>query len=74
MKRIDTWTTSSALNDKQGNKSSYGAGSTDHQFQASSCLNDLDEANRKGLINRGDYLVSAAVGSGWTWAASLIKW
>ena len=47
MKRIDTWTTSSALNDKQGNKSSYGAGSTDHQFQASSCLNDLDEANRK---------------------------
>ena len=47
MKRIDTWTTSSALNDKQGNKSSYGAGSTDHQFQASSCLNDRDEANRK---------------------------
>lgn len=40
MKRINTWTTSSALNDKDGNKSSYGAGSTDHQFQASSCLHD----------------------------------
>lgn len=47
MKRIDTWTTSSALNDKQGNKSSYGAGSTDHQFQASNCLNERDEAITK---------------------------
>lgn len=34
----------------------------------------LDETNRKGLINRGDYIVFAAVGSGWTWGASLVKW
>lgn len=34
----------------------------------------LDETNKKGLIKRGDYIVFAAVGSGWTWGASLVKW
>ena len=40
MKRIDDWSTSSASNDRNGNKSSYGAGSTEHQFSASACSND----------------------------------
>ena len=34
----------------------------------------LDETVQKGLLNRGDYIVLAAVGSGWTWGAALIKW
>ena len=40
MARISDWSTSSASSDKDGNKSSYGAGSTDHQFSASACLDD----------------------------------
>jgi hypothetical protein len=40
MKRINDWSTSNASNDKEGNKSSYGAGTTEHQFSASACLNN----------------------------------
>lgn len=34
----------------------------------------LDETVRSGQINKGDLVVFAAVGSGWTWGASILKW
>lgn len=34
----------------------------------------LDEVNRSKKINRGDIVLFAAVGSGWTYGASIIKW
>jgi 3-oxoacyl-[acyl-carrier-protein] synthase III len=34
----------------------------------------LDEVNRAGKIKKGDILLFAAVGSGWTYGASLLKW
>jgi len=34
----------------------------------------LDEVHRKGLIIKGDLILFAAVGSGWTYGASIIKW
>jgi 3-oxoacyl-[acyl-carrier-protein] synthase-3 len=34
----------------------------------------LDELNRSGKIKKGDVLLFAAVGSGWTYGASIIKW
>ena len=34
----------------------------------------IDEAVTEGIIQRGDYVVLVAFGSGFTWASSLIKW
>jgi 3-oxoacyl-[acyl-carrier-protein] synthase-3 len=34
----------------------------------------LDEVHRQGRIAPGDLLAFAAVGSGWTWAAGLLRW
>ncbi|MDX1640079.1 MAG: beta-ketoacyl-ACP synthase 3, partial [Balneolaceae bacterium] len=34
----------------------------------------LDEVVRDGKISKGDLILFAAVGSGWTWGASIIKW
>ncbi len=34
----------------------------------------LDEVRRKGLLTPGKLVLFAAVGAGWTWGASLIKW
>ena len=34
----------------------------------------LDEVNRAGKLKAGDLVVFAAVGSGWTWGASLYRW
>ncbi len=34
----------------------------------------LDEVVREGKINEGDLILFAAVGSGWTYGASIIKW
>ncbi|MBN2214473.1 MAG: ketoacyl-ACP synthase III [Bacteroidales bacterium] len=34
----------------------------------------LDEVNRAGDIDKGDIILFAAVGSGWTYGASVIKW
>lgn len=34
----------------------------------------LDELNRSGKIKKGDVILFAAVGSGWTYGASIIKW
>lgn len=34
----------------------------------------LDEVNRRGLIKKGSIVLFAAVGSGWTYGASIIKW
>ncbi len=34
----------------------------------------LDETVRAGLVKAGDIVVFAAVGSGWTWSASVMKW
>ena len=34
----------------------------------------LDETNRSGKLNAGDLILFAAVGSGWTWGASIMKW
>ncbi|WP_234571802.1 3-oxoacyl-ACP synthase III family protein [Rhodohalobacter sp. 614A] len=34
----------------------------------------LDEVVRAGKINKGDLILFAAVGSGWTWGASILKW
>ncbi len=34
----------------------------------------LDEVNRTGKLTKGKIILFAAVGSGWTWGASIIKW
>lgn len=34
----------------------------------------LDEANKAGKIKKGDNILFAAVGSGWTYGAAIIKW
>jgi len=34
----------------------------------------LDEVNRSGDLKKGDTIVLAAVGSGWTWGAAVLKW
>lgn len=34
----------------------------------------LDEVNRAGKIKNGDIILFAAVGSGWTYGAALLKW
>ncbi len=34
----------------------------------------LDEANRKGMIRRGDRVLFAAFGAGLTWGAALLRW
>jgi 3-oxoacyl-[acyl-carrier-protein] synthase-3 len=34
----------------------------------------LDEVNRKGMIKKGDNILFAAVGSGWTYGAAILKW
>lgn len=34
----------------------------------------LDEVVREGKIQKGDLILFAAVGSGWTWGASILKW
>jgi len=34
----------------------------------------LDETNKAGKIKPGDFILFAAVGSGWTWGAALVKW
>lgn len=34
----------------------------------------LDETKRAGKLNKGDIVLFAAVGSGWTYGAALIKW
>jgi 3-oxoacyl-[acyl-carrier-protein] synthase-3 len=34
----------------------------------------LDEVNRAGELTHGSVILFAAVGSGWTWGASIIKW
>lgn len=34
----------------------------------------MDEANRKGALKRGDYVLLVAFGAGLTWGASIVKW
>jgi 3-oxoacyl-[acyl-carrier-protein] synthase-3 len=34
----------------------------------------LDETHKAGKFSKGDYLVFAAVGAGWTWGTALYKW
>lgn len=34
----------------------------------------LDEVNKSGKLHKGDIVLFAAVGSGWTYGASIIKW
>jgi len=34
----------------------------------------LDEANKSGKLKKGSIVLFAAVGSGWTYGASIIKW
>lgn len=34
----------------------------------------LDEVNKAGKIKKGDLILFAAVGSGWTYGAAIIKW
>jgi len=34
----------------------------------------LDEANREGRLQRGDFLLCCAFGSGFTWGATIIRW
>jgi 3-oxoacyl-[acyl-carrier-protein] synthase III len=34
----------------------------------------LDEVNRAGILRRGNNVLFAAVGSGWTYGASILKW
>lgn len=34
----------------------------------------LDETNKQGKVKRGDNILFAAVGSGWTYGAAILKW
>ena len=34
----------------------------------------MDEANRNGVLKRGDYILLVAFGAGLTWGASIVKW
>src|ERR1019366_3511978 len=34
----------------------------------------LDETNKAGKLNSGDYILFAAVGSGMAWGAMILKW
>lgn len=34
----------------------------------------LDELNRSNILKKGDIILFAAVGSGWTYGASIVKW
>jgi 3-oxoacyl-[acyl-carrier-protein] synthase-3 len=34
----------------------------------------LDEANRSGMLKKGDYILMVAFGGGLTWGASLVRW
>ncbi|NIP41759.1 MAG: ketoacyl-ACP synthase III [candidate division Zixibacteria bacterium] len=34
----------------------------------------LDEANRRGMLKKGDYILMVAFGGGLTWGASLVRW
>jgi len=34
----------------------------------------LDEANREGLLRKGDYVLLVAFGAGLTWGASIVRW
>ena len=34
----------------------------------------MDELNKVGKLKKGDIILFAAVGSGWTWGASIMKW
>ena len=34
----------------------------------------LDHAYKKGLIKKGDYILTVSFGGGLTWASNLIKW
>jgi len=34
----------------------------------------LDEANRKGLLAQGDYVLLVAFGAGLTWGSALVRW
>jgi len=34
----------------------------------------LDEVNRRGLLKKGDIILFVAVGSGWTYGASILQW
>ena len=34
----------------------------------------LDEVNRSGKLKKGDNILFAAVGSGWTYGAAILKW
>jgi len=34
----------------------------------------LDEANREGLLSKGDYVLLVAFGAGLTWGASIVRW
>lgn len=34
----------------------------------------LDEANRQGLLKRGDIILLVAFGGGFTWASSVVRW
>ncbi len=41
---------------------------------AAACAIALDEANRAGMIDKGDHIVLVAFGAGLTWAAAAVRW
>ena len=34
----------------------------------------LDETNKAGKLKKGDIILFAAIGAGWTWSAGILKW
>jgi 3-oxoacyl-[acyl-carrier-protein] synthase-3 len=34
----------------------------------------LDDAVKNGEIKKGDTIVLTAIGSGWTWGSTILKW
>jgi len=34
----------------------------------------LDEVNKSGKLKKGDIILFVAIGAGWTWGASIMRW
>jgi 3-oxoacyl-[acyl-carrier-protein] synthase-3 len=45
-----------------------------HNIAGASVPIALDDAVKNGEIKKGDTIVLTAIGSGWTWGSTILKW